>query len=888
MQTKKYNIRYLALALSPIASAAALLGVFMRFSLYPFGERTAAWCDMNQQVVPLLCQFKDILDGKSGMFLSFKNASGMNFLGVFFFFLSSPFTFLVKFVEKKDMLLFVNLLIVMKTAACAFTSSLYFVKSRVGKGLCTADIVILSFIYSLSGYVMLFYQNVIWLDMVYLFPLLLLSLERLAVRGRPAAYSALMAAMIIVNFYIGYMVVIFVLLISGAYVLFGQSKRSGAVCRNFLIGSAAAALASAAVWLPCFIQYLSSGRKSSLFDNLRTGSFVTDYDTVLPVVMSSSVLVIFAAEYLFFSKRTDENSRLLKAMSALMLIPLFIEPVNKMWHTGSYMSFPARYAFMTIFMLAIAASFILRRKYEYKADMKFYAAGLAICSLSAVLFERISAEYINADIDDLSSYTKTLGGSEASFKGMCRLFIAGALFIGVICLLYRKGWIFKGVFTVFLAAAVAIEACGYIRIYMTTSAERNEQTYAMQREVYNLSDRIEDDSFYRVKTSSKIFDYNMIGAMGYNSIGHYTSLTSEDYMFTMKRLGYTSVWMEVGTCGGTELTDAVLSVGYEISHEKDDSEVFAYDSYHILKKDIKLPLGIISADSFENSEIPSGLTRREVQQYLYESLFGNNGQLTAEFEPIEGEYQKTADGFLVSEGERLIYRIELSGEKSLYFDCFDKLTNNLSEPIYNSFAVRVNGKYISHSYPSSTENGVLYLGTFSDEKIIVEITALKDVQCASFGVFGVDKGRLSEECESVQTIGLTEVKNGLSGSVFVSEPQTVFLSVPYSDGLTVRVNGQKVSCRKALSAFTAFDIPKGNCSIEISFLPKGLVVGCVMSGVGVICIILLCVFGKRLENARLDKIDRISRTAALTIAAAVLLAVYIIPAAVNLLMWKKK
>lgn len=39
---------------------------------------------MNQQVVPLLCQFKDILDGRSGMFLSFKNASGMNFWGVFF------------------------------------------------------------------------------------------------------------------------------------------------------------------------------------------------------------------------------------------------------------------------------------------------------------------------------------------------------------------------------------------------------------------------------------------------------------------------------------------------------------------------------------------------------------------------------------------------------------------------------------------------------------------------------------------------------------------------------------------------------------------------------------------------------------------------------------
>jgi uncharacterized membrane protein YfhO len=151
-------MRYLPLILSPIAVAAAVLLVFMRFELYPFGTRTAAWCDMNQQVVPLLCQFKDILDGKSGMFFSFKNASGMNFWGVFFFFLASPLTFLVKFVEKSDMLLFVNILIVMKMALCAFTSSLYFILGeRDGeyRNLGAVEITLLGFIYATSGYVML-------------------------------------------------------------------------------------------------------------------------------------------------------------------------------------------------------------------------------------------------------------------------------------------------------------------------------------------------------------------------------------------------------------------------------------------------------------------------------------------------------------------------------------------------------------------------------------------------------------------------------------------------------------------------------------------------------------------------------------------------------------
>ena len=132
---------------------------------------------------------------------------------------------------------------------------------------------------------------------------------------------------------------------------------------------------------------------------------------------------------------------------------------------------------------------------------------------------------------------------------MCKLFIVGAACFALIYALYRHGWIFRGIFIVFTCAAVTIESMGYIRVYMTTTAERNESTNDIQRQGVALADRVEDDDFYRMKTSGKLFDYNMIGAMGYNSIGHYTSLTEEDYMFTMKRMGYTSVWMEVGTCG---------------------------------------------------------------------------------------------------------------------------------------------------------------------------------------------------------------------------------------------------------------------------------------------------------------------------------------------------
>ena len=77
--------------MSAFSAGGLLLVLYAMKGLFPFGEYTISWCDMNQQVVPLLCEFKDILEGKGSLFLNWQNAGGMNFWGVFLFFISSPF-----------------------------------------------------------------------------------------------------------------------------------------------------------------------------------------------------------------------------------------------------------------------------------------------------------------------------------------------------------------------------------------------------------------------------------------------------------------------------------------------------------------------------------------------------------------------------------------------------------------------------------------------------------------------------------------------------------------------------------------------------------------------------------------------------------------------------
>ena len=70
---------WLTLIIPPIAVIIIGLAVFAGNGLYPFGDKTLAWCDMHQQVLPLLLDFKDILEGKGDFLFNWQNAGGMNF-----------------------------------------------------------------------------------------------------------------------------------------------------------------------------------------------------------------------------------------------------------------------------------------------------------------------------------------------------------------------------------------------------------------------------------------------------------------------------------------------------------------------------------------------------------------------------------------------------------------------------------------------------------------------------------------------------------------------------------------------------------------------------------------------------------------------------------------
>lgn len=874
-------LNYYPLLAAPLITLLTLLYVFHKNEMYPFGGGSVAWCDMNQQVVPFLMNLKDLLNGKGDLFLNMQNAGGMGFYGVFCFFLSSPLSLMVAFADKANMLLFVNIMVIVKLTLAALTGTLFFVRRRpnLGRGFATA----FGVMYALGGYGMLFYQNIMWLDILILFPVLIIGLEKLVTEGRNLGYTLALTAVMLANFYIGYMVAVFILVYMGLYMLSFRKKgyRPDAGLK-FVIGSLLAALLSAVVWLPSFLQVGSSGRLKSLEESLTSASFLTSYQTVLPLLFCSAFLLPAVLIRLGESKRLSMMKKHTLLLFAMTLVPFFIEPINLMWHTGNYMSFPARYGFMTMFVgLMCSADLLEQNENDKKPIGPVPQIAASVLMMVMTYFYATKADsYITEHFGELTNYTTTLWGNSTSFDRLARLYVFSAACYGILLLCSRKKLLGKPMLAVLLTVFCVFEAAGNIRIYMVSPAQNNPVRTENYLSVTELCDKIDDDDFYRVGTDYSGANYNMIGALGYPSLSHYSSLTGHDYMTMQRMLGYSTVWMKSGGNGGTELTNALYSVKYKISGSTSDKNIYYTTGRRsIVSQSFYTGLGLVTNNKLKQTELhPDTDTRASVQQRLFENVFDTKEKLITEY-PYDTAASRGIrldnHRYILQNGAVVSYTIQVKGKQSLYADCYDTFSHKLKEDYFESMDIRANYGLIKANYPSADNNGLVFLGEFEDETVTVSISLKKQIDVHSFGVFGLDHAVLQKHLDKAQSVGFKESNGRLTGKVDAQKGQTCFMALPYNEGLKIRINGEEVPYRCVFTDFVAFELKDGTNQIEISLTPKGFVPGLIITLCGMALLIGGLVFLRKWKAPKW--LIRAGELCALFAAVLGILLIYVMP-----------
>lgn len=902
MKIPKFRSDLPYLTAAPLLTAVFLLLFYALANYYPFGTGLVSWCDMDQQVIPLLLNLKDILSGEGSALYSFQNAGGMNFWGVFFFFLASPFSFLTVFVPKSQMLLFMNILVLLKLSTCAFTASFYFLRTK--HRLRPELAILFGVFYAFSGYGLMFYQNIIWLDMMYLFPLLLLSFEHLLQKQKSAPYVLALSTMMVVNYYIGYMVVLFTLLYFGIvlFSLSGESRKQAAI--RFLIASFIAALLTAVVWLPSFLQYLSSGRDISIFDSLLQSNLYTHYETTLALLLPSSAVIAFTLYGLTHQPLQRSQLKDYLMLAFLLVLPIFFEPINKMWHTGNYQSFPVRYGFMTIFMIMSVAAQLLAHSPELNRPQAAHSHhGKAplltiLVFIGIVVFMIFTYFYISKNIDTLAAYSRNLWGSLESLKGLFLLFLLAAALYLILLRNLRHGRLGIKLFTLGCLLVFLTETYANTQVYMFSSDyDWHLQRYQNATALCDFSPKEEENGdFYRVKLRQKYFDVNLVGGIGFPSLSHYTSLTSQDYMFAMKKLGYSSYWMEVGGYGGSLLSNAALSVAYDIHWFEDEPSVFRTQQFHIAETPYYLPLGIATTESLTDTNNLASLSRIDVQKLLYNKLLPGYDSPFTEYEPTHSEgclvytdawnqYQiELKDTFQVG---HLRYSLDVTNRQTLYFDCFDRLSNDLSEHINGSFHIVVNDSLIESKYPSQISNGLITLGTFENETVEIDIQVLQSVTCSSFGVFSLDHNQLGSAIDSADTVNLKADQGAINGTFHTDAPKSIFLSIPYDKGWTLKIDGKEAELSQAFLGFTAFTLDPGTHNIQLTYLPPGFAFGLTLTLFAMVLCLLIKILQK--QNSKIIAsvmnsipLQKLSIVLVRMLFLIVILLIYVLPLCFNL------
>ena len=214
--------------------AAVMLAALVYRGVYPFGDRCFLRVDLYNQYMPFFTEFHRKLREGESLFFSWRAGLGANFLALYAYYLASPVNFLLVFCPEEWIMEFMTALIVIKISLCGLTFAWY-LKRHFGTD--SYAVTLFSAGYALSGFMADYNWNIMWLDCIYLAPVVIFGLEELVGKKRPFLYTISLGICILTNYYISIMICIFLVLYFCILALPLSLREKGRSLKRFLLYS---------------------------------------------------------------------------------------------------------------------------------------------------------------------------------------------------------------------------------------------------------------------------------------------------------------------------------------------------------------------------------------------------------------------------------------------------------------------------------------------------------------------------------------------------------------------------------------------------------------------------------------------------------------------------
>ncbi len=883
-------------ALSFVIPFGIFLLCFALQGFDPFGSKTPLTGDATVQYYPFLVLVQRALHEGEGLLYTWRSGLGSSFLPVIAYYCVNFFNLIALFLPQTLLATFLSLSICVRMGLAGLFFSVLVQTIRPKLDI-TAPV--FAVIFALNSWIFSNYWQTVWLDCVALTPLVAAGLIRMVRDKDFRLYPLALGLSLMFNFYLSFITCCMTgLIFIGLLIVYRRKGKALLLeIRNFLGFSVLAAMLSAVLLIPVAIALRSVGSSETVYaysfhgwtETLSTisqllGQLVSFANPIFnsePANLGSSMLVVLLLFGYLTQSRIPLRERLYTGfVVAFLFLSCWWGPLNFAWHGFHYPRVTVeRFGYLMPFVLAFAgwrftASLPTEREPKPAEKLPLWRRAWVRQGLSWLLMLGFSA------------LTMVCAAKERATD----VILVCVLFTAFYCALYLVRIRFPKM-TFLFSSFLVLLVCGEITwsaylsfapaILPDKSVLQPDPQMNKAAEAARTDADAKGEQAYRMAVN---LDYNHgNGELLYDIPAGSSAFQS---LLPVKLPAFCS---ELGMLSSTDASyryktllpfaSMLLNMRYVVSSGEipfsealNDSEVTAYRTIY------PGAMGYCTDRAFTMDEV-KGEDALDTQNAAFEAMTGQREEL---FTPLEIESIDTKDMTAKEEGPFLLSYEAEETSAEVYEAIIDdeeydpesvkkpELTVRFRAPKDGTFHIEtqcqgnlksisllLDGEEIEYE-PLSTfrldfyvqsHNSFVAENVRAGQEIAVRYRFLTGekgqlrLKVARFEEETFQKGydKLMESPFEAETM----VGGNLSGTVNAREDSTLYLSVPYDEGWSAYVDGEKVPVKRFMDAMSCVDVTAGEHTVSLKFRPRGLILGAALSLAGLCLYIAAFAFSVR-------------------------------------------
>ena len=837
---KTFFRNYWTYLISFIIPLVIMSGVYLSQGIYWNSDTSPLLGDGFHQYVIFDLNLRHILHGSGSLFYTFTSGLGLNFYALSSYYLGSFLSPLVYFFDVSGMPDSVYLSTLLKFGLIGLST--FFSLSKLFKNILAPLRFALSTSYALMSFTVSQLEIKTWLDVFILIPLILTGLHLLITDKKRILYFTSLSILFIQNYYFGYMTALF-LIVWYFCQLSWDFKRRKFSFLDFIITSLLAGLTSFIMTLPTLFDLRTHGEKLTAITKIKTDAswyldlfakqFIGAFDTTkygsIPMIFVG--LLPFILTIVFFTLRSIKFHVKLCYTTLLIIIiaSFYLEALDLFWqgmHAPNM--FLHRYAWIFSTLLIYISAEVLNRVKDIKLWNVLFSITLLLSGYLATIYFKNHYSFL----------------TKLNILLTLEFLVVYLLLLLALIKKLISPKIFSILILIFTISEISFNASSQFNGITKEWGFASRTTY--DKDIPSMEAILEyikqqPDTFTRTeKLQTQTGNDSM--KFNYNGISQFSSVRNRSASTTLDKLGFKSSGTNLNLryANNSIIADSLFGISYNISETYPDKFGFhpSYqkDNLTLYKNQFALPIAFATQSLYKDVTFNDHTLDNQTQ------FLNQIADLNEEYYSPINYYKDSSDSLVNLNGTSIEdatinYSIEVPDNSQVYLS-MTKL--NFSNDKKKQVDIIVNGEKKSFT----TDNAFTFFNLgYTDHKqtfdIQVKFPGNAQVSFESPTFYRLDTKKYTEAITKIKEnpVEVSSYKNKVIVNYKVKNETSIFFTIPYDQGWSAYQNGKKLQIQQAQTGFMKIDVPEGEGTITLSFIPKGFIAGASCSLIAIIIFI---------------------------------------------------